>query len=176
MNGLSSRWGSVTIIGLSLLAGACGKIPEAYRGKFIDEGAGVVLELGSRGGALTQGDGPRREFDARAMEASRLIAGEPGIYLRSVGGEAGQKDPDLLEVFWVRPDLGSLQEQYGFVSMRAEVVYTRFRADPKLPISSISARYCASGQILVDRVSQSFNGGCPGDSSLLRLNRVPAEQ
>ena len=162
------------MIGLGLLAGACGKIPEAYRGKFVDEGSGFVLELGANSGALTQGEAPRQEFEARALEASRLIAGEPGIYLRSVGGSGGGSD--LLEVFWVQPDRASLQEQYGFVSMRAEVVYTRLRTDPKLPIGSITARYCTSGQILVDRISQSFNGGCPGDSSLLRLNRVPAEQ
>ena len=44
------------MIGLGLLAGACGKIPEAYRGRFVDEGSGFVLELGANSGALTQGE------------------------------------------------------------------------------------------------------------------------
>jgi hypothetical protein len=157
--------------------GACGKIPADFRGKYVDSAHGVEVALDGKGGTLAlEGESPRR-FQARATEVAALAKGQAGIYLRSLG-ETHRQDAGDLEVFWVEPDPSSMQEQYGFVTLKARVLYTRFKLGRRLSMTglaeSITARFCEQGQILVDRVSQTFNGGCPGDSVLLNLKRVPA--
>ncbi|MFN7683843.1 MAG: hypothetical protein ACK5QT_00315 [Oligoflexia bacterium] len=160
-----------------VLAGtACGKIPSEYRGKFGETSGEVLLELQSQGGvwtrkgALPNGENEVREFEAKALEFESLARGEAGIYLRSI--DAGAGSDEELEVFWVDPDRSSLRDDYGFISMRARVIYTRILASPKSEVQSLTIRVCESGQVLVDRVSRSFNGGCPGDSRLVTLSRI----
>ena len=161
---------------LGLLGAACGKIPSQYRGKFGETSGEVLLELKSQGGiwirkgALPNGENEVREFEAKALEFESLARGEAGIYLRPV--EAGAGSEDEFEVFWVDPDRSSLRDDYGFISMRARVIYTRILASPKSEVQSLTIRVCESGQVLVDRVSRSFNGGCPGDSRLVTLSRI----
>jgi len=155
------------VLGLVLALGqvACGKIPSRYRGEYVDSTTGFKLELESGGGKWVRQDGLQHQFKAVAMAAKKLAQGEPGIYLRSVG--------EALELFWVYPDKQTLREQYGFVSMKAEVLYTRIDSHPGGGlVRNIAARYCEAGQVLVDQLSQSFNGGCPGDSTLLDLKRT----
>ncbi len=154
---------------LALGIGACGKIPKGYQGNFVESATGFKLELRSESGRWIRQDGIQQEFKAQAMGPEQLAKGEPGIYIRSVGGD---KNSDQLEVFWVYPDKSTLTEQYGFTSMKAEVVYSRFAVKSKDKVQNIAARYCEAGQILVDQVSQTFNGGCPGDSRLLDFRRV----
>lgn len=154
---------------LALGAGACGKIPKSHQGNFVESATGFRLELKSESGRWIRQDGIQQDFQAKAMAPEQLAKGEPGIYLRSVGGD---KNSDQLEVFWVKPDKSTLTEQYGFISMKAEVVYSRFGIKSREKVKSIAARHCESGQILVDQVSQTFNGGCPGDSRLLDFRRV----
>ena len=159
----------VLLFVLSLGASACGKIPKAYQGAFVEGATGFRLELKSEGGKWVRQDGVQQEFKAQAMSAEQLAKGEPGIYLRSVGGD---KKSDRLEIFWVYPDKTTLTQQYGFVSMKAEVIYSRFGTNTRDKVSNIAARYCEAGQILVDQVSNTFNGGCPGDSRLVDFQRV----
>jgi len=59
------------------------------------------------------------------------------------------------------------------VSFEAEILYARMEArsrGEKVPV--ILARHCNRGQVLLDRVSQSFNGGCASNSQILELVRV----
>lgn len=158
-------------VGVTLVLGlgACGKIPKEFRGRYIDDTHGMTLELKAQGGAWAKEGGAPREFQAKAMKVESLARGESGIYLRSIGDE----DSGSLEVFWVQPDPSTIQEQYGFVSLRAQILYTRFKLGNRIFTDSILARFCDEGQILVDRSTQAFTGGCPADSILLQLRRVP---
>jgi hypothetical protein len=154
----------VLVLGFGL--GACGKIPKNYRGTFVDQSTGFQVQLKSSEGLWIRSDGSQQVFPARAAAVKDMIQGQPGIYLRSV-------DDGQLEVFWVRPTVETRREEYGFVSFEGEVVYTRMAAKSSggaVPV--LLARYCDRGQILIDTVSQSFNGGCPGDSRILELVRV----
>jgi hypothetical protein len=154
----------VLVLGFGL--GACGKIPKEYRGTFVDQATGFQVQLKSSEGAWIRSDGTQQVFPARAAAVKDLIQGQPGIYLRSV-------DDGELEVFWVRPAAETRREEYGFVSFEGEVVYTRMAAKSSggaVPV--LLARYCDRGQVLIDTVSQSFNGGCPADSKVLELVRV----
>jgi hypothetical protein len=159
----------MVVIGFSLLAGACGKIPKAYRGQFVDSSTGFQMELKSSEGQWVKPDGSKQLFTAQAAAVEKLEQGQPGIYLRSIEG-------DELEVFWVNPVLASRRDEYGFISMEAEVIYTRLDAKASSPIAALAARHCEHGQVLIDRVSKSFNGGCPGDSRVLQFVRVPSKK
>ncbi|NDD92210.1 hypothetical protein EBZ37_09005 [bacterium] len=150
----------VLIVSLGIAAGACGQIPKEYRGTFVDQATGFRVELKASEGKWIRPDGSQESFPAKAVGVAELDQGQPGIYMRSMGN-------DQLEVFWVRPNPESRREEYGFVALEAEVVYTRLD-----PISAVLARHCERGQVLIDRVSQSFNGGCPSDSKLMELIRV----
>jgi len=155
---------AVLVLGLGL--GACGKIPSQYQGTFVDQASGFQMELKSSQGRWVRPDGTQEVFQAKAAAVKEMIAGQPGIYLRSV-------DQDQLEIFWVRPAVETRREEYGFVTFEGEVVYTRMATKSRGgPVPVITARYCERGQVLIDTVSQSFNGGCPSDSRLLELVRV----
>jgi hypothetical protein len=154
----------VLVLGFGL--GACGKIPKDYRGTFVDQSTGFQVQLKSSEGAWIRSDGSQQVFPARAATTKDMLQGQPGIYLRSV-------DEGQLEVFWVKPLAETRREEYGFVSFEGEVVYTRMAVKSAGgAVAALLARYCDRGQILIDSVSQSFNGGCPADSKILELVRV----
>ena len=155
----------VVIVTVGIAAGACGQIPKDYRGTFVDQASGFRVELKASEGKWIRPDGSQESFSAKAVGVAELDQGQPGIYMRSTGG-------DQLEVFWVRPKPESRREEYGFVALEAEVVYTRLDAKSAGPVSAVLARHCERGQVLIDRVSQSFNGGCPADSRIMELVRV----
>ncbi|MEN9722340.1 MAG: hypothetical protein RJB38_326 [Pseudomonadota bacterium] len=154
------------VFGLLVLCGACGKIPSDYRGNFVDSQSGFSVELRGNRGIWQRPDGSREEFTARAASVEELLQGKAAVYLRSVG----ERD---LEVFWVRPEIETRQEEYGFVAYQGEVLYSRFDSSGSQgKVGSIQARYCERGQILIDQVTKTFNGGCPAQSRLLELVRV----
>ena len=155
---------AVLVVGFGL--GACGKIPKEYRGNFVDQASGFQIQLKASEGVWVREDGSQQVFPARAAAVKELIQGQSGIYLRSI-------DDGQLEVFLVKPVAETRREEYGFVSFEGEVVYTRMAAKSSggaVPV--LLARYCDRGQVLIDTVSQSFNGGCPADSKVLELVRV----
>jgi hypothetical protein len=156
-------------VALAMGLGACGKIPKEFRGKYVDDTHRMALELKAQGGSWAREGEVAREFQAKAMKVESLARGESGIYLRSIGDE----DSGSLEVFWVQPDPSTIQEQYGFVSLRAQILYTRFKLGARIATEQLLARFCDEGQILIDRSTQAFTGGCPADSLFLQLRKVP---
>lgn len=156
----------VVLLAMGLGLGACGKIPSEYRGTFVDQATGFQVQLRASEGVWTRTDGTQQVFPARPASVKEMLEGQPGIYLRSVGEED-------LEVFWVRPMVETRREEFGFVSFEGEVVYTRMASKSRggaVPV--VVARHCDRGQVLIDTISQSFNGGCPADSRLLQLIRT----
>ncbi len=162
------RWMARGLVaGLALMAGACVQIPSAYRGTFADASSGFQVQLSSSKGAWIRPDGSLEQFSTAKAGIKDLLVGKSAIYMRSIEG-------NQFEVFWVRPLVETRREEFGFVGFEAEVVYTRMAAKTpgRRPVPVILARHCDRGQVLIDTVSQSFNGGCPGDSRLLELERV----
>ncbi len=162
---------ALSICLLSLLMGACGKIPKAYRGSFVDASTGSRLDLEASGGSLTTPEGRVQSLKAQAIALEELAQGKPGLYVQALG-----KNSDTLEIFWISPEVHTRQEEFGLVFMSAEILYTQMDSSKKDQVSQIRARHCVNGQLSVDLTSKSFNGGCPGDSRLMdfvRSDRAP---
>lgn len=152
---------------------SCGKIPEAYRGNFVDKASGTQLSLESGAGTLTDVSGHVLKHDADSLDVKDLEKGKAGLYTRSPGdGSPLDKDDKEVEVFWIVPNATTKIEDHGFVSFQAEVLYTRMRTDLKDKVQSFKMLHCMDGMILIDLPSKTWNGGCPGSSQELVLERV----
>lgn len=146
--------GLIMAVGLS----ACGKIPEGYRGNFTDAATGAKLNLDSDKGSLVLNSGRTLQADANdSNKIQDLIEGKPGIYLRA---KTNEKD---FEVFFLFPKMSTRQENSGFISMSAEVMYTRMDGNKKDKVQQIKVIHCEDGQINIDTPSGTWMGGCPAN-------------
>lgn len=158
--------GSLAFLGLLALS-ACGKIPEGYRGTFVDRTTGDRLELKESEGTLTLASGKTLIAKAQDYDFKTLLKGEPGIYVR-----ATSEDKDNIEVFWIQARPETQREEAGFRWVEAEVVYTKMKGSQRDKVQAFELIRCTDGMVLLDLPNQTFNGGCPATAIRNRMVRT----
>lgn len=141
---------------LALALSACGKIPSAYQGKYLDAATGTKLSLEGNAGLLNLNSGRQVKGDATALEFQALVEGKPGIYLRSMS-----EDKNSIEVFFLFPRKETRKEEAGFVWLQAELLYSRMNANQKDKVQQLKMIHCEDGLLMLDMPSKTWNGGCP---------------
>lgn len=152
----------LTLLSLVLAAAfsACGKIPDAYQGKFQDLASGAKLDLGGSSGELTFTSGRQIKSDAADLDFEKLLKGEPGIYLRSTSDNA-----DEVEVFWLLPHKETRKQEFDFVWLESEVLYSRMNIKLKDKVQQMKMLHCENGMVMLDLPTKTWNGGCPAGAS-----------
>lgn len=151
--------------GLSLALAACGKIPKSYQGDFQDTQSGVSLKLESDKGTLSTAT---HSVSAKAddLKFDALMKGQGGIFIRP-----SANDKKTMDVYWINPDVSTLQNQNGFVWYKSEVIYTEMdtREDK---VNQIHLLHCLDGAVELDSQTQNVEVGCPaGDGTDVTLTR-----
>ena len=157
---------NLMIVTLLLLVSACGKIPDAYRGDYVDPAQGATMNLTGTEGAVTLQGGRQLKANAEPLEFDALSQAKPGIYLRTL-----VFDPNVLEVFFLFPKNESRKEESGFVWMESEIFYSRMNAQQENAVPEIKMLYCERGTLLLDVPSKTWNGGCPPLSTQFEFKR-----
>ncbi len=153
----------------AVFASACGKrIPSEYRGQFRDHNAQMSLLLESTQGTLTTSEGRVIAAETKPTDIQELAQGRSGLYMRELSNNS-----NVIEIFWVNPLASSRQVTDHYVFMTSELFYTHMNKDPSARVNRLAARYCTNGQINIDLQTQTFNGGCPAESTLLDFIRTP---
>ncbi|MCM2323561.1 MAG: hypothetical protein NDJ90_09910 [Oligoflexia bacterium] len=147
---------ALLILILAIAASACGKVPKGYNGDFVDATTGAKLTLKGSEGSLATSDGRVIEAKAQTLDFEALIEGKPGIYLRPLAD-----DDSRMEVFWIFPQLETRKQEYDFVWVQAELLYSRFNAKQEEKVQQFKMIHCRDGMILLDLPTKTWNGGCP---------------
>lgn len=135
---------------------ACGKIPEAYRGKFEDREQGAKLELTGTEGKLETKDGRVLESKAEDMSFEALSEGKQGIFVST-----NPSNENMVDVFWVNPNLASKQAVEGFVWYQSEVIYTVMDTKREEKVPNIHLIHCRDGMVMLDMATKRMQLGCP---------------
>lgn len=154
------------LFSLALMFSACGKIPTAYQGVFVDASSGTRLELTSDSGKFADSSGRAIDEKAYSLDFKDLAGAQPGIYVQPNPANANE-----ILVYWLRPDLTSRREEQGFVWLTSEVFYTRMNIQLKDKVPQIEMIHCMNGLLMLDTPSQTWNGGCPAEHEDLILKR-----
>jgi hypothetical protein len=162
-----------TVSLVALLAGtACGKIPMAYQGTYVDHARGARIDLGADSGTFLRPSsgggvqGPALKMQAQGVNLAALSSGAPGLFLKGAEGQGSE-----IEVYWLWPRAETRKESQGWVTLEAEVLYTTLNSSSRQKITGIQVRYCTNGHIAIDTVGGRFNGGCGVDSELLSFEK-----
>lgn len=150
----------------ALALSACGKIPEAYQGNFIDAATGTKLSLEASAGQINTTEGRVIKSDANDLDFDSLVKGKPGIYVRTT------TNSNKIEVFWLLPNVATKKQEAEFAWMEAEVFYTRMNIKANDKAQQIKMLHCTNGMILLDMPTKSWNGGCPAESQELDFRRT----
>ena len=150
-----------------LILTSCGVIPESYRGDFEDASAGIKVTLEANKGKMQFSDGQILESDASDLTFEQLLAGKAGIYVSK-----NPTNENLLDVFWIRPNLASRQESAGLVWYQSEVLYGLMDASRKDPVISVALVHCVDGGVMLDGPTQNWQVGCPAAPKNYQLSRV----
>lgn len=145
---------------------ACGKIPEAYRGKFQDTEKGATMELEASAGKLTLANGRVLEAKADDLSFDALAEGKSGIYV-----SANPADGRMMDVYWVNTNMATKQEVEGFVWYQSEVIYTLMDSKAKDKVPSIGFFHCTDGMVMLDRGAKRLQVGCPASPVTYRMIR-----
>jgi hypothetical protein len=159
----------VAAIVVTVITAACGKIPAAYTGKYVDRSSGTQLELKDAEGTLTDASGAQLKSKAIALSFDALSKGQQGIYLK-----ADSLNKSELEVFWISPDLSTVENTAGFSVMSAEILYTKMDTKAKGKAQTLELMHCKDGKIMLDQPTKQWNGGCPAGSPNLVMERTAA--
>jgi hypothetical protein len=146
---------------------SCGKIPQGYRGSYVDQPSGTKLVLTATDGTYSETGGRQIQAKADSLQFDALAQGKAGLYTRALAG-----NDKMLELFWFVPDAASRQENSGFVWFTSEILYTRMATDAKDPVASIQVEHCKNGMVLLDTPSKTWNGGCGADTAPMNFTRV----
>ncbi|MBL7715687.1 MAG: hypothetical protein JNL01_09485 [Bdellovibrionales bacterium] len=154
-------------LGLLALASAC-KLPADTKGKYSSADGKITMEIKGSKAKVTFADGHTLEAKATDLSVQILSEAKAGMYLQN-----SPTDENILEVFWVNPDRKTLQEQSDFVWMKSEVLIARLpKKVSKGKMQEVQILHCVDGQVLVDRPTGLYEGGCPQDTYPTLLSRV----
>lgn len=146
---------------------ACGKIPAAYQGVFVDQAQGVKITLTGSGGSIeTNSDG--RKFEAKAEEYTfdNLMAGKAALY---VG--VNPSNQNMSDVWWINPDLATKQSVEGFVWFQTEAIYTLLDTKREDKVPSVQFFHCRDGVMMLDVATKRVQIGCPAGPRYYNLVR-----
>lgn len=166
MNFFGSKLGFIAL-GLLVAASAC-KLPADAKGKFRSADGSITMEIKRNKAKVTFADGHSLEAKAEDLSVSILSEAKAGMYIQT-----SPTDSNILEIFWVNPDRGTRQEQSDFVWMQSEVLILRLpKKISKGKMQDVQILHCVDGQVLVDRPTGLYEGGCPQDTYPTLLSRV----
>ncbi|HAR42785.1 MAG TPA: hypothetical protein DCS07_09195 [Bdellovibrionales bacterium] len=157
----------VLVVALAFGATACSKIPAAYRGTFEDRSLGAKLTLKSTAAQLAFADGRVIQAKAEDLNLAAITEGKAGIFVRE-----NSADLDLLEVFWINPNLASKQGFEGFVWFESELLYTLMNTKTTDSVPSLQLLHCTNGTVMIDVATQALQMGCPAGSAELKMVRL----
>ena len=158
---------TLSLAAAALLVSACGVIPKEYRGEYVDAATGTSLKLTRGKGVLLTADGRELKVKADEIDFERVASGKPGLLV-----DSNPVEGNLLEVFWVIPDLTTQQEGAGLVWFDAEVLYTQFDTTAKDKVPGFPMFHCRTGAVMLDTLTKRWQIGCPAGPALYQLNRV----
>jgi len=157
----------MTVLALCTGSVACSKIPAAYRGTFEDRGQGAKLVIKATKAQLTFSDGRELKSKAEDLNFEAISSGKPGIFVRE-----NSANPDLLEIFWLNPNVATRQVVEGFVWFDAEMIYTFLDTKITQSVPGLQLLHCTNGSVMVDTATQTFQMGCPEQSPALEMVRI----
>jgi len=155
---------------LGLVAGAlsaCGVIPKAYRGEYVDEAKGARIQLQSKKGRFIGADGAKVEAKALDLGFDGLSEGKSGIYVAP-----NPVQGSVLDVFWIEPAAATRQSAGGLVWFEADVLYAGLDAAKGSKVSSFDVMRCAQGTVLLDTQTRHWQVGCPAETESFHFVRV----
>lgn len=156
------------LLGLALVITGCGDaIPEAYRGSFIESGSGAGLQLGSQSGTYKEMSGRQLEGRSYKMTFQDLQKGKSGVYFRD-----HPDNKNLLELFWLNPDLTTKQEAKGIQWFQAEIFYFRMDRNKSGKIDILQTIHSAEGIVSLDLPTSTWQVGWLAQSELLEFKRA----
>lgn len=161
-----SQWLLIGVVVLSTVA--CGKIPSAYQGDFVDAAQGAKVSLGGDSGTLSTSDGRALEAKANDLNFDNLQEGKVGIYLSQ-----NSANGNLTDVYWIAPNMATKQEAAGLVWFSSEVMYTIMDSKREDKVASIEFFHCKDGMVMLDTSTKRFQLGCPAGP--LHYNMVRAK-
>ncbi len=144
---------------------AC-KLPSDYRGTFTDGSTTLKVSMSLNKATLTLPDGRKIEAKAEDLEIDAIASGRAGLYIRD-----NASDSNLLDILWIQPKGGSLHNEQDFVWMDAEVAITRMTKKQQGKAQDIIVLHCDNGQVMVDKPTGMYNGGCPAGTIETVLKR-----
>ncbi len=156
---------------LALSVSACGKIPSAYQGDFVDSATGTRLELSGGSGTLTFPGGRKLEAGSIDLKWDALLEGKPGIYISKAKGA----DERWLDLYWVNADLSSKREEAGLIWYTAEVLYTMADTKAKDKVATIPMFHCMQGTVMLDSVQKLWQVGCPAGATRYAMQRSASD-
>jgi hypothetical protein len=155
------------LVALTLLASGCVLIPKEYRGEFVDAATGSSLLLKGKKGTLRTADGRDLALKVDAADFERVSSGEPGILV-----DSNPLQGNLLEAFWVNPDLSTLQQAGGLVWYNAEVLYSQFDQNLTQKVKTFDMFHCVHGAVTVDTLTRRWQIGCPAGPTRYHFTRI----
>ncbi len=158
-------------VAVALVAVGCGKIPSAYQGEFVDAASGVKLKLGGSDGELVFADGRKLEAKADDHKFENIKEGKPGIFLGQ-----NTRNGNLVDIFWLNPNLTTRQEVEGFVWYTSEVLYTIVDSKREDKVPSVQFFHCTDGQVMLDMTTQQMQMGCPAGPKVYTFVRGGEEK
>ncbi len=148
-----------------LLTTACGKIPKAYQGDFVDAATGTTLKLESNEGTLKAADGTELKGKAEDADFDALLDGKPAIYLSTLPG-------NNVDVFWVVPNLSTRQEREGRVWYVSDIIYMQMNSKQESQVNNLTMFRCKNGQVSLDKSTKEFVPGCPAAPQYFNMVRA----
>jgi len=158
---------TATIAGIALffLAG-CISVPKQYRGKYEERKGRYALTLsGSK--ATFSGMDMVVESKVRQATFKELMKPQMAMYVASDG-----KKDNLLQAYWLIPDLASKQEAEGFIWYDAKVFLGEFDTTLAEKASNWNVTYCTQGTLLLDTASKTWQIGCSASVKKLTFDRT----
>ena len=161
---------SIKIIVLAIITSgvisACGGIPAAYRGKYLDPATGTKLEL-TRSSGTFESNGRALSAQTEVLDFEKLLAAETGIYM-----DQDPNDAKYFKIYWIHPNITTRQEAAGLVWYQAEILYTAMDSTREQPVDQILIIYSKDGWIMLDLVRKKPQIGWSANPASYDMRRL----
>jgi hypothetical protein len=147
----------LAILLLIALPASGGEIPKGYRGVYASIDKRIRMELKESkatldiSGILYRAD-VEREDSAKIYE--QLSKGRPYVYIQNPA-----RGQNVLDVFWVTPELATQKAVGGLVAYRAHVLYMRLNREQPSDVPSIKIVFSKDGMVLLDAMTRRWQVG-----------------
>jgi hypothetical protein len=156
---------ALLVLTLAALSG-CDSLPEAYQGQFWNKPAGIRITLRSTDGDIEFRGKKLQNFSAKELKYDTAVLGLPGIYVRQRPGDS------MVDIYYMNPNRNAKVSEQGFISVPTEIVYAQMNPRQKIQAKEITVVRCTNGMLLLDKVNNTFELGCPAGAETISLPRV----